>query len=185
MLVKEGQYIGPFPAGRHTLDTRNYPGLTYLIKTLVTGGKTPFTAETWFINKVANLDVKWGTLDPIQLQDPQYNVMLPVRAFGQLGLEISDSLYFLRKIVGTLPSFDKAKVLDYFRGMMLTKVKTVIAKKIIEDKIPVLSIATHLETLSNYLKEDLEPELAEYGLTLLKFHVHSISVPEDDPAVKK
>ena len=81
ILLKEGRMVGPFGAGRHVLSTANYPGLISFVK--LATGRSPFTAEVWFIQKSMKLDSKWGTSGAIQLEDPKYHIMLPVRAFGQ------------------------------------------------------------------------------------------------------
>jgi membrane protease subunit (stomatin/prohibitin family) len=117
MLVKEGQYVGPFRAGRHTLDTNNYPFLTKILK-IPFGQRSPFTAEVWFVNRTIPLDVKWGTQDPIQLQDPKFGVMLPVRAFGQYAVQIDNTRKFLQKIVGTMPGFQRSQVNSYFSRLL-------------------------------------------------------------------
>jgi membrane protease subunit (stomatin/prohibitin family) len=181
-VVSGGVYDGPFQAGRHTLHTENIPILRAFIG-LPFGGQSPFSAEVWFVNKAINLDIKWGTSDPIQLQDPKFSVMVPVRAFGQYGVVVEDSKKFLLKLVGTLTSFDQNILSDYFRGVFITKIKTEIAAAIIKTGISVLEISTHLEDLSKSLRDALKDEIAEYGLKLVQFNIHSINVPEDDPAV--
>jgi len=181
-LVKEGVYQGPFGAGRHTLTTENIPLLRTLIG-IPFGGKSPFTAEVWYINRATNLDIRWGTPDAIQLQDPKYQLMVPVRAFGQYGIKVTDAKKFLLKLVGTLPGFDVNTLSDYFKGVFTTKIKTGIATAIIKNGQSVLEISTQLEILSNMLKETLAPDMEEYGIGLVQFNIHSINVPEDDPAV--
>ncbi|MBT8610170.1 SPFH domain-containing protein [Polynucleobacter paneuropaeus] len=181
-LVRGGVYDGPFGGGRHTLTTENIPLIRNLIG-IPFGGKSPFSAEVWFVNKVTNLDIRWGTPDPIQLKDPKYDIMIPVRAFGQYGIAISDSKKFLMKIVGTLPGFDVNTLSDYFKGVFTTKIKTEIANSIIKVGVSVLEIATHLEELSAMLKASLSKEMDEYGIRLVQFNIHSINMPEDDPAV--
>ena len=181
-LVKGGVYEGPFGAGRHTLSTENIPLLTTLIG-LPFGGRSPFTAEVWYVNRATNLDIRWGTPDPIQLQDPKFLIMVPVRAFGQYGIKIVDSKKFLLKLVGTLPGFDVNTLSEYFKGVFTTKIKTGIAKAIIKNGQSVLEISTELETLSAMLKESLTADMEEYGVGLAQFNIHSINVPEDDPAV--
>lgn len=181
-LVKEGVYQGPFGAGRHTLSTENIPLLRELMK-LPFGGNSPFTAEVWYVNRATNLDVRWGTPDPIQLQDPKYQLMVPVRAFGQYGVRITDAKKFLLKLVGTLPGFDAETLANYFKGVFTTRIKTGIANAIIKNGHSVLEISTELENLSNMLKESLTPDMEEYGVGLAQFNIHSINVPEDDPAV--
>jgi membrane protease subunit (stomatin/prohibitin family) len=182
-VVRGGVYDGPFGAGRHTLSTENLPLLTELIG-LPFGGASPFTAEVWFVNKITNLDIRWGTPDPIQLQDPRYGIMVPVRAFGQYGVRIEDSKRFLLKLVGTLGGFDTDTLSDYFRGVFTTRIKTDIANAIVRSGQSVLEISTQLETLSGVLKGSLSTEVAEYGVSLSQFNIHSINVPEEDPAVK-
>lgn len=182
-LVKEGIYQGPFGAGRHTLSTENIPLLTKAIG-LPFGGKSPFTAEVWYVNRTINLDVKWGTPDPIQLLDPKYQIMVPVRAFGQYGICITDTKRFLLKLVGTLSSFDADTLAEYFKGVFITRIKTEIANAIIKNGQSVLEISTQLEALSNMLKQTLSVEMDEYGIGLSQFNIHSINVPEDDAAVQ-
>ena len=181
-VVRGGVYDGPFGAGRHTLSTENLPLLRSLIG-VPFGGKSPFTAEVWYVNRVTNLDVRWGTPDAIPLQDPKYGIMIPVRAFGQYGIRIVDSKRFLLKLVGTLPGFDVDTLSSYLKGVLITRIKTEIANCIARAGISILEVATQLDALSASLKAALIPELAEYGVALAQFNIHSINVPEDDEAV--
>lgn len=183
VLVRGGQMDGPFGPGRHTLSTENLPVLSKLIN--LPFGRSPFTAEVWFTNRAMPLDVRWGTSDPIQLQDPKFNVMLPVRAFGQYGVQIENTRKFLIKLVGTMPQFSRAHLVSYFRGLILTRVKDCIARTIVRDRISVLEIAGHLNTISNTLEQEMAEGLEPFGLRIVNFFVNSITTPEDDPAVAR
>lgn len=182
ILVKGGQICDVFGAGRHTLETANIPILNKLVN-LPFGGRSPFVAEVWYINKVFSLDVKWGTSSPIQLQDPKYKVFVPVRAFGQFGVQIENSKRFLMKLVGTLPQFDKKSMVKFFRGVYLTKSKDVISSYLVHKGISILEINAYLDEMSSYLLEKISPMFEDYGIKLVTFYVNDISVPEDDPAV--
>ena len=184
ILFKGGKALDVFQSGRHTLETANIPILNKIIN-LPFGGRSPFTAEVWYINKVNSLDIKWGTASPIQLQDPKYSVFIPVRAFGQFGIRIENSKQFLVKLVGTLSVFDKTNILKYFRGLYLTKVKDAISSYLVHKQISIMEINAYIEELSTYLQEKMQPVLEEYGIKLVNFYVNDISVPEDDTAVKK
>lgn len=183
-VVKDGAYDGPFGAGRHTLSTNNIPLLRQLIG-LPFGGTSPFSAEVWFVNRAVKLDVRWGTPDPIQLQDPKFGIMVPVRAFGQYGIEVVDSKRFLMKLVGTLPGFDTATLAEYFRGVFTTRIKSAIAGAIVSSGLSVLEVSTRLDDMSAALKLALAADIAEYGVALSQFSIESINVPENDPAVQK
>ena len=182
-LVRGGVYEGPFGAGRHALHTENLPLLRTVLG-LPFGAKSPFSAEVWFVNKLVNLNVKWGTPDPIQLQDPTFRMMVPIRAFGQYGIKIDNSKQFLLKLVGTVRGFDTEALAEYFRGVFVTKIKTEIANSIIKQGQSVLEISTQLDDLSSALKVSLAAEMAQYGIGLEQFNINSINLPEDDPAVK-
>lgn len=182
ILVKGGQICDVFGAGKYTLDTQNIPILNKLVN-LPFGGRSPFTAEVWFINKVFSLDIKWGTSTPIQLQDPKYKVFVPLRAFGQFGIQIEDSKKFLLKLVGTLSQFDKNTILKFFRGIYLTKSKDVISSYLVHKNISVLGINAYLDEISSYLQEKIAPTFEAYGIKLVSFFVNDINVPEDDSAV--
>lgn len=184
VLYKGGQALDCFGPGRHTLETANIPILNKLIN-LPFGGRSPFAAEIWYINKVNSLDVKWGTPTPIQLQDPKYNVFVPVRAFGQFGIKITDSKKFLQKLVGTLPTFASGDIIRYFRGAYLTKVKDDISGYLVKKKISLLEINAYINEISESLKEKIMPTFADFGIELVNFYVNDISVPEDDSAVIK
>ncbi len=184
VLYKGGQALDLFGPGRHTLETANIPMLNKLVN-LPFGGRSPFSAEVWYINKVNSLDIKWGTPTPIQLQDPKYNLFVPLRAFGQFGIKISDSKLFLKKFVGTLPTFTSADITKYLRGAYLTAVKDHISTYLVEKKISVLEINAYISDISQALQKQIAPTFKEYGIELINFYVNDISVPEDDNAVKQ
>lgn len=184
ILYKGGKALDVFSSGRHTLDTKNIPILNKIIN-LPFGGKSPFTAEVWYVNKLFKLDIKWGTASPIQIQDPKYGIFVPIRSNGMFGIQMDDSKKFLVKLVGTMPSFDEQNIIKYFRGLYVTKVKDAISSYVIKKSISVLEINAYIDELSLYMKERIEPEMAEYGIKLASFYVNEIGVPENDPAIKK
>ncbi|WP_040211135.1 SPFH domain-containing protein [Clostridium polynesiense] len=184
ILFKGGQALDVFSAGRHTLETANIPFLNKIIN-LPFGGRSPFTAEVWYVNKVFSLDVKWGTPTPIQIQDPKYKVLIPIRSFGQFGIQIEDSRKFLVKLVGTLEVFEKNNIVKYFRGLYLTKVKDSISSYLVHNRVSVLEINAYLDKLSEHLKEKMTPVMEEYGIKLVNFYINDINIPETDSAVIK
>ncbi|MCI8610644.1 MAG: SPFH domain-containing protein [Clostridiales bacterium] len=182
LFVKHGQICDVFTPGTYTLSTENLPILRELIN-LPFGGKTPFTAEIFYINTVTKLDMMWGTSDPIQLVDPKYYTRLRVRAFGQFGMKISDHVLFMRELIGAMNPSDIVKfqkVTDYFKGILVTKVKSIISDLMINQKISALEITPMLEEISEKVEAQLEADFAEFGLSLTKFFIKSINFPDED-----
>ncbi len=184
ILVKNGQIADVFGPGRYTLTTDNIPVLQKIVN-IPFGKKSPFSAEVWFINKVFSLDIKWGTSSPIQIQDPKYNVFVPVRAFGQFGIQIEDAKRFLVKLVGTMNFFNKDTLTEQFRGLFMTRVKDRISSCLIKAKISMLEINAHLNEISEELTAEFQKEMKDYGIKIVSFYVNDINVPENDPAVKR
>lgn len=184
VLFRDGRAMDVFGAGRHTLETQNIPILNKIIN-LPFGGRSPFAAEVWYVNKLSTLDVKWGTPSPIQMQDSRYRIFVPVRANGMFGIRVEDAMKFLVKLVGTMPAFDRNMLVNHFRGLCVTKVKDALSSYLLKKQISVMEINAYIDELSGYMKERIEPDMAEYGIKLINFYVNEISVPEDDPSVKK
>ena len=183
VLVKEGQFYGPIGPGRHTLETKNFPFLTKMVSALTTNRKSPYTAEVWFVAKSVPLDLKWGTSDPLLIEDPKYHIALPVRAFGQYGFRISDSCRFLARLMGRLPAFTEKTLGGYFRGVIVTRTKDVIASTMTSGCCSLLQIGTKLTELSDVLQKRLTEDLADYGVELRLFTINSISTDENDASV--
>ena len=181
-FVKGGVICDAFTAGTYTVKTENIPILNNIIN-LPFGGDTPFTAEIWFVNGIAKLDMPWGTPQPIQIEDPKYKIIVPVRAHGQYGLRVSDPRTFLETLVGNMYSFATDKIEQYYKGRIITCLNAIIAQQIIERQVSVLDINTQLMSLSNECNVLLNQQLARYGVEIIEFSIMSINVPQDDESV--
>lgn len=182
IFVKSGRICDVFYPGTYTLATENLPILKSLVN-MPFGGQTPFSAEIYFINTTVRLEINWGTTDPIQLIDPKYYVKLRIRAFGQMGLKVSDCTVLLRELIGGMQQadivkFDKVK--EYYRGLLVIKVKSAIADSIITNGISALEISAKLESLSERVREQVTPEFERYGFAVANFYIQSINFPDED-----
>lgn len=182
LFFKGGQALDVLGPGTHTLRTANIPLLRGIIK-MPFGGETPFAAEIYYVNKAVNLDVKWGTNAPIPVLDPKFNVYLPVRAFGQFGIQVADSRAFIVQLSATNPEFTSEQLSNYFKGVLLTKAKDYIAETIVKQKINLLEISAYLEEMSGSLQEKLSADFGKFGVKLVNFYLNSVDVPEDDDTV--
>lgn len=183
LLFRNGKLFDTLGPGEHTLTTENIPLLGRLLN-LPFGGKSPFSAEVWFVNRTASLDVRWGTNDPIQVEDPKYGIIVPVRAFGQFGLRVADSGTFLTRLVGATPSFTRTELASHFKGMVQTRLKSAVAQAIVRHGVSILEISSELQALSEQVEAAILPDVREYGVELLAFRILSISVPPEDESLK-
>lgn len=183
-FVHGGKICDEFTAGTYTLKNEELPILNKLVN-LPFGGDSPFKAEVWFINQLHKLDIKWGTTQPMQLEDPRYNIIVPVRAYGQYGIRVSTPRAFLETLVGNLTSFSTDKIEQYFKGKIVMQLSAFIAQKIATDKISILDINTQLVDMSAYCQQQLNQSIGNYGIELVDFTIMSINVPEEDPSIQR
>lgn len=177
ILFRDGQALDLFGPGRHTLHTQNIPLLRKIIN-LPTHGESPFHCEVYFINKTMPLDMKWGTRSQAVVQDPKFNILLHVGANGGMGVQIGDARSFLTKFVGTTQSFDKDALIDYFREMIITHVKTYLTN--VMSQVSFVTVNAKLDEMSAAMHTALAEEVKKFGVRLIKFFVSSIQLDKDD-----
>ena len=184
VFVKGGRMLDVFGEGTCTLHSGNLPLLTSLIS-LPFGGNTPFQAEVWFINKLTKLNNRFGTSSPLQLEDPKYGLIVPVRAFGMYGLRVQEPRKFLETLVGTARVFGADKIVEYFRGRVLSAISSNIGAALGQKNISIVQMAAHLDEISEFCREKVSAEFKKYGLELVNFFFESINVPSTDPSYIK
>lgn len=183
-FVKGGKILDQFESGTFTLKTGNIPLLNKIIN-IPFGSTSPFQAEVWYVNLISKMDVKWGTATPIQLEDPKYGVIVPVRAFGQYGFKICNPRLFLETLVGNMTVFSSDKVSDYFKGKVLSSLTSLISSKLIKENVSIIEISALLDEMSDFALNKLNSDFNKFGIELVNFNFISINVPEEDQSIVK
>ena len=184
VFFMNGQALDSFGPGRHTLKTQNMPLVSKFFN-LVTGGETPFHCEVYFINKTEQMAIKWGTDTKMEYVEPTYGFPLQIGACGEMNLRIDDGRKLLVKVVGTEEYFDQDDLVRNFRSFLMLKLKPYLVTFIRENKINIFQIDEHLATLSAAMKELLQEDFADYGISLERFFINTVMKPENDPAFQR
>jgi membrane protease subunit (stomatin/prohibitin family) len=183
VLFSKGRIIGKFGPGKHTLNTENLPLLRNLFG-LPFGGKNPFTAEVWFVNKLMPLNIDWST-DSMYYQDPEYGAMVPLVATGRYGLRLDDAERFLIKLVGTAANYTASQLTDQFWGALVAKTKTTLMQFMQTQRVSIKNIAAYLEPLSENLKASMLAFWEDFGFSLVGFYVTNIEIDSASEAGKR
>ncbi len=192
VFFMNGQALDLFGPGRHTLQTQNIPQLGKLLNK-ATSDETPFHCEVYFINKTVQMAVKWGTDSKVRFLEPTMGIPLELGACGEMNLQVDNARKLLVKLVGTTKGiawgengagFTKSLQAS-FRPLISTAVKTHLAASIKAENINILEIDEHLQTLSEGLRQKIDPGLLEYGLTVPQLYITSVTLPETDPNFKR
>ena len=187
VFFRDGKALESFGAGRHTLETQNMPRLKDHFNAIA-GGKSVFHAEVYFINLTTQLGVKWGTDSKIRMFDPISGLHLELGACGTFNIKVIDGRKLLLKVVGTTSGFTQDNVFgttssatNYFRGMIVAKVKSNLARAIRENDINVLEVDEHTGELADILKNEINNVLDDYGMYVPEFFITNVLTPDDDP----
>ena len=178
LFFSEGKALDLFGAGKYTLSTNNIPLLRNLLN-LLTGGKTPFTCQVYFID-ISEKKSKWGTPSKIEFLEPMYKFPIQIGASGEFRFKVVDSRKLILKLVGIKKDFTAENIDDFFSSQILVKVKSYIANSIKENNISIFEIDSKLEEMSEFVKNKLNEDFLEYGIELNNFFITTVVKPEDD-----
>ncbi len=194
VFFRDGEALDLFGAGRYTLATQNLPVLEKLYQ-LPVNDDTIFHSEVYFINLTVQMGIKWGTDTKVRLFDPATGLHLELGACGEFSLRVCDSRKLLIKLVGTASEFSHGDVVNgyygtkstvaKFKAMIMTKVKSILARIIKENNINVLELDENLELISEKMRALINEMLVDYGLIMPEFYVTSIMTPDDDPNFRR
>ena len=207
VFFRNGEALDSFGPGRYTLETGVLPKMEKLYRLPIQG--QPFHAEVYFVNLTTQMGIKWGTPSKVGLFDPATGLHVELGASGSFNLRVIDARKLLIKLVGTSGSLKQSDVFfsasvsnkaegtqgdatvsasingGYFRTMIVTKVKANLAKIIKANKINVLELDEHLDSISVGLRDSINSELEESGLEMPEFYVTNIVTPDDDPNFRR
>ncbi|OAB80343.1 SPFH domain-containing protein [Cochleicola gelatinilyticus] len=173
VFVNEGQLADVFTPGTYTLNTKNLPILTTL-KGWKYGFDSPFKAEVYFVNTHLFTDEKWGTKNPITLNDERFG-LVEIRAFGTYAFRIGDAGKFVIDIVGTDNNFTNFEINEHLKSLIATRFTDTVG----EANLPIELYAANTSELSETCKEVMQPEFQSVGISLEKFYIENVSMPED------
>ncbi|UII77466.1 SPFH domain-containing protein [Flagellimonas sp. HMM57] len=173
VFINEGQLADVFTPGTYDLTTQNLPILTTL-KGWKYGFNSPFKAEVYFVNTHLFTDEKWGTKSPITLSDDRFG-LVEIRAFGTYAFKISDPGKFIVDIVGTDSNFTNFEINEHLKSLIATRFTDTVG----EANLPIELYAANTSELSETCQEVMNAEFLSVGISLEKFYIENVSMPED------
>ncbi len=97
VFLRDGRVVGTLQPGRHTLDGDSIPWLSLLVDA-VTGGNL-FVCEVYFVTTRQLHGVKFGG-EIGRVKDPETELRVRLRAFGECSVEVADPQVLLTKQTG-------------------------------------------------------------------------------------
>lgn len=174
VFFRDGKALDVFGAGRHILKTQNVPVVGKWVTSFGYGENSPFRAEVVFVGKQLFANLKWGTREPILFRDTELNAVR-LRSFGSYSIQVNDTMLFVNKVVGTKGLFVTNSIEDYLKGIIVSKLNTVLGNELKS----VFDISKSIDQLNLILRTELQTDFNGLGLQIHDFYIQSISVPDE------
>lgn len=185
IFVKGGAVCDVFGEGTHTLSANNLPLLEKIVN-LPFGGRTPFTAEVWYVNKVIRRGLKFGTPNPIRISDPRYSgVDIKVSAHGDYSIRVKDSQMLLNEFVGTQHLLTTTEFVGQFKTMVVQELNMNLKRYAHKHNISTLDFPEYAPEIADFIKETLSGKFELYGIELIDFQFAHVGPNENDRTVRE
>lgn len=190
VIVVNGQKSQKFSAGTYELNSPNVPILSAFYG-IPYGGDNPWVVQTWFINKLTPMDIKWST-DSFNIYDETFGAAIPIAASGQYGITVVDAEKFILKLALGFPYDKKEGVVvtasDFTKqlyGELIIHTKSIITKVMAANKIGITAVSAHLVDLSKHIENQINLFFEEFGCKILKLFVTNIEVDKSTESGRK
>ena len=178
MFFKDGQYVGSFSAGRHTLDSSNIPFLGQLIDKF-TGGNV-FIAEVFFVTTREHASIKFGT-SVGDVPDPQTQLRVRLMVHGEFSAKVFDPVKFVVGLVGQRMA-DNNQFIGWFKSQVQKSIKDHIAELIVKQSWPMMKVTSgaYTEEIETFTLESVRKHVESYGVEIVRFGDFTISMDQQD-----
>ncbi len=138
------------------------------------GFNSGLRAEVLFVN-TREFNVKWGTKNAINLPAPNLPGGMPVRAFGTFQFKASDYMKLIENVAGVKQQF----TVDEVKERVIARLDQLLMKWIVKEGKDMFNLQANAYDISKGIRQDLNEELAEIGLTVTAFSIQSVTYPEE------
>ena len=195
IFIKNGEFYGTLPSGRHEVKSENYPFLSRL-RNIFTGGVSTFTCQVYHISTIEQ-NVNWGTSSAIEIQDfflggGLIGVPTLIRGAGEFRVrfninEDDDAAKrtFMR-LMGDKSAYTTSDLSMLFRAQISQEISDVVGKTLEERSLQrsINAISSQLKDFSRELNPRFEELFSDYGLELMNFSFYNLSIDETDERKK-
>lgn len=179
VFVRKGEALDAFYAGRHVLSVANLPILSGLIG-LATSGRTPFTADVYFVNMKRMPQVGWGTVKPIYLNVDTGLGILLLRTHGVMEIAISDPMLFLKNYAVGKPMTRLKDIKERLQTILLGEINSLMLKSGVKNLVEANSV---LEQVESAMLPKISEKFEAMGIQIVAFEANpfdTVNVPIEE-----
>jgi thioredoxin len=191
IFIKNGEFYGTLPPGRHEVKTENYPVLSR-IRNWFSGGASTFTCQVYHVNN-SEQNVGWGTSSAIEIQDfflggGIIGVPTLIRGAAEFRVRFNvrededacKQLYM--RLMGDRSEYTVNDLSMLFKAQISQEISDVVGKTLEARsmKMSINAISSQLKDFSKELKPGFDEVFADYGLELVNFSFYNLTIDETE-----
>ena len=172
VFFRDGNALDVFRAGRHTITTANVPLLINLVGKAF-NGRTPFTAEVYFVSMREFANEKWGTPQPIIVRNPGMGLGVALlQGFGTYSFQVKDPQQFVTQLVGTQGAYRTTEIEERLRTILLSKLQDVLGETTAASSVVELIGLT--EEVGAAVRAKAQDDFEAIGVALKSFYIGNL-----------
>jgi membrane protease subunit (stomatin/prohibitin family) len=173
ILVDQGKMADVFQPGRHELTTANMPLLSSF-RGWKYGFESPFKADVLFLATKQFVGRKWGTANPIILNDKSLGPVR-LRAYGTYAIRVADGRRFIEEIVGAASVFAVEQIAEQLRDIVVAKMSGALA----ESNLTVYELSSKYEEVAATAQREIADQVKQIGLEMTQLVIENVSLPPE------
>lgn len=159
--------------GEYDIESQIIPFLSTL-KGFKFGFNSGMRAEVLFVN-TKEFTVKWGTQNAINIPTPQLPGGIPIRANGTFSFKVNDYIPLIDKIAGIKTTY----FVDDVKLRITSVLDQLLMKWISKEGKDMFNLQANASSIAKGIKEDLDMEIFDMGMTITDCNVMSFNYPEE------
>jgi membrane protease subunit (stomatin/prohibitin family) len=159
--------------GEYDIESDIVPFLSTL-KGFKFGFNSGIRAEVLFTN-TKEINVKWGTKNPISIPAPGLPGGMPIKSFGTFDCKIDDHGVLIEKIAGIKKQYH----VDDLRDRVISMLDQLLMKWITREGKDMFNLQANSFDIAKGIREDLDMEMRKIGIAITNFNISSFSYPEE------
>ena len=174
IFLNNGKIEGIFQDdGDYDIESQIIPFLSTL-KGFKFGFNSGMRAEILFVN-TKSFQVNWGTRNPINIPTPKLPGGMPIRANGTFTFVIKEYITLIDKVAGVKDSY----CVEDVKQRITTILDQLLMKWITKEGKDMFNLQMNSTEISNGIKDDLDMQIMDTGISISSFTVNSFNYPEN------
>ena len=174
IFFNQGRIEGIFTdEGDYDIESEIIPFLSTL-KGFRFGFNTGMRVEVLFVN-TKEFTVNWGTRNAIHIPTPQLPGGMPIRANGTFNFKVNDYVALIDKIAGVRNKY----LVEDIKVRITAVLDQLLMKWISREGKDMFNLQMNATEIANGIKEDLDMQIIEDGMTITRFNIMSFNYPKE------